>query len=82
MLPNLKLSLTIGKSNKYGIFIDNGHMGTKTYKESLQNKKTNSVCMLYGGVPPHAAPLLAVRALGRGIGAVLGPRKAPLPTAC
>ena len=35
----------------------------------------------YGGVPPHAAPLLAVRALGRGIGVVLGPRKAPLPTA-
>ena len=33
-------------------------------------------------MPPHAAPLLADWALGRGIGVVLGLRKAPLPTAC
>ena len=57
-------------------------------KRKSKNRKMSKVLLTdgharpNGGVPPHAAALLAVRALGRGTGAVLGPRKAPLPTAC
>ena len=53
----------------------------KSKNQMLKVLLTDGHARPYGGVPPHAAPLLAVRALGRGTGAVLGPRKAPLPTA-